>query len=138
LLFYTMVKKFGLGKEEKLKSRRQIDDLFARGKSFTIFPIRTTYRLVPALEPPFIQIGVTASKKNFKRAVDRNRIKRLLREAYRLQKNGLMEAMAGKGKKACIFFMYTDRAISSFDTIKTSMGQVIKKLEQKLPNENPA
>ena len=71
-----MAKPNGFGKTEKLKSRKQIDDLFARGKSFAIPPIRVSFQFLPAQEKPVFQAGVTASKRNFKKAVDRNRIKR--------------------------------------------------------------
>ena len=81
-----MAKTFGLGKRERLKSRKQIDNLFAEGKSFAVFPIRVTYSFMPTDGDALVQIGVTVSKRNFKKAVDRNRIKRLFREAYRLQK----------------------------------------------------
>lgn len=127
-----MAKTFGLGKNERLKSRKQIEDLFARGRSLVAFPVRVTYILSPAAEEPGARIGVTASKKHFKKAVDRNRLKRLLREAYRLQKGSLATQLHQKGWKATLFFMYTDRTIASFDTVKTAMGQCLERLEKKL------
>ena len=78
-----MVKRFGLGKSERLKSRKQIEELFLSGNNFSQFPIRVSYQF-EASEKPTFQIGVSASKKYFKKAVDRNRIKRLLRETYRI------------------------------------------------------
>jgi ribonuclease P protein component len=127
-----MAKPLGLGKKERLKSRKQIDALFASGKSFVQFPLRVTYSFFTAEDEALAQIGVTASKRNFKKAVDRNRIKRLLREAYRLQKSGLADALKKNGKKGYLFFMYTDKTITSFDVIKTTMNQCLKKLQQKL------
>jgi ribonuclease P protein component len=132
-----MAKQFGLGKKEKLKSRKQIDALFAGGKSFAVFPIRVTYSFAPAEgEEPLAQIGVTVSKKYFKRAVDRNRIKRLLREAYRLQKTELAEAMKAAGWKGHLFFMYTDKTIASFDVIKTAMNNCLSRLQKKLASRH--
>ncbi|MCU0334472.1 MAG: ribonuclease P protein component, partial [Chitinophagaceae bacterium] len=84
-----------LGKAEKLKSRKLIDQLFAQGRSFTAFPVKVVYLAAPAPPTPDhqhltpVQVGVTASTRHFKHATDRNRIKRLLREAYRLQKHEL-------------------------------------------------
>jgi ribonuclease P protein component len=140
LNFTSMAKQFGLGKKERLKSRKQIETLFAQGKSFSVFPVRVTYSFVPADEEPPAQIGVTVSKRYFKKAVDRNRIKRLLREAYRLQKTELAEALRQSGKKGYLFFMYTDKDIASFDIIKTAMNHCLKRLKQKLGsiNENSA
>jgi ribonuclease P protein component len=134
-----MAKRFGLNKGEKLKSRKQIEDLFANGKSFAVFPIRVTYQFLPAEPEPGLQIGVTASKRHYKKAVDRNRIKRLLREAYRLQKNELKEAMTQNKKKGFAFFMYTDKNIATFEIIKAAMNSCLKRLEKKAvaANETP-
>jgi ribonuclease P protein component len=129
-----MAKTFSLGKKEKLKSRKQIEVLFAKGKSLVVFPIRVTYNFLPADEEPLVQIGVTASKRHFKKAVDRNRIKRLLREAYRLQKTELAEALKQSNTKAYLFFMYTDKTIASFDVVKTAMNHCLKRLQQKIPS----
>jgi ribonuclease P protein component len=127
-----MAKQFGFGKKEKLKSRKQIDELFEKGKSFTVFPLRVSYSFAPAAAP-ILQAGVTASKRNFKKAVDRNRIKRLLREAYRLQKMELDLEVKQRSVKGFIFFMYTDKTIAPFITIKEAMALSLKKLLQKLP-----
>ena len=127
-----MAKPFGLGKKEKLKSRKQIDTLFATGKSFTVFPIRVTYRFLPTEEEPPAQIGVTVSKRYFKKAVDRNRVKRLLREAYRLQKPELAAQLQQAKLKAYLFFIYTDKTIAPFDVFKTAMSACLRKLQHKL------
>ena len=127
-----MAKPFGLGKKEKLKSRKQIDTLFASGKSFTVFPIRVTYRFVSSADEHLAQIGVTVSKRYFKKAVDRNKVKRLLREAYRLQKADLAGQLQQSKLKAYLFFIYTDKTIASFDGFKTAMSACLRKLQNKL------
>jgi len=124
-----VAKKFGLGKKEKLKSRKQIEALFLSGKNFAVFPLRVTYQFHP-VKDAFVQVGVTAGKKYFKRAVDRNRIKRLIREAYRLQKNVLVEVLKQKDQGCLLFFMYTDKTISSFSSIKEAMNKCLKRLEK--------
>ena len=136
--FAAMPKRFGLSKSERLKSRKQIDGLFATGRSFSQFPIRVSYQLMPATEKPVLQIGVTASKRYFKKAVDRNRIKRLLREAYRLQKESLLVLLNKKGKSGIAFFIYTDKTIASFATIKEAMTKCIQRLSKIAQNENPS
>jgi len=135
-----MAKTFGLGKKERLKSRKQIESLFAKGKSFAVFPLRVTCIFEPEEKEPFAQIGVTASKRYFKKAVHRNRLKRLMREAYRLQKKDLVEALQRTCKKGHVFFMYTDKTIASFEVIKTAMNHCLARLQQKLGsvNENDA
>ena len=65
-----MVKEAGFGKAEKLKSRKVVEELFARGKSLNVFPIRIFYKFLPlpADEKTVLQVGVSVSKRNFKRA----------------------------------------------------------------------
>jgi len=130
-----MVKRFGFGKKEKLKSRKKIDELFSKGRGFTVFPLRVSYQFTPGGEDAVLQAGVTVSKKHFKKAVDRNRIKRLLRESYRLQKTDLKEKIQEKKLRAYIFFMYTDKTIASFSVVKEAMNKCLLRL-QKLMNEN--
>jgi ribonuclease P protein component len=139
LYFDFMEKRFGFPQSERLKSRKQIDELFEKGKSFSVFPIRVTYRILPSDEQNNgLQIGVTASKRYFKKAVDRNRIKRLLREAYRLQKHDLQIQLKSSGKRGLVFFLYTDKTIASFDMVKTAMAKCLKKLRAIATSENPS
>jgi len=74
-------------KTERLKSKILIDTLFNEGKSVTVFPLRLIYLETSFDEPIVAKCGVSVGKRNFKKAVDRNRVKRLVREAYRLNKN---------------------------------------------------
>lgn len=131
------VKRFGFGRKEKLKSRKQIEELFLNGKNFSVFPLRVTYQFLPS-EESTVQVGVTAGKKHFKKAVDRNRIKRLIREAYRLQKSDFWETVKQSKQKAFLFFMYTDKTIASFPVIKEAISKCLKRLEKVIANENPS
>ena len=78
--------KFTFKKKDKLKSRKLIEKLFDEGKSVTVFPLRMLYLKTTHEDGSVIKTGVSVSKRNFKKAVDRNRVKRLLRETYRLNK----------------------------------------------------
>jgi ribonuclease P protein component len=72
---------------EKLKSKKLIEQLFAEGKSLSAHPLRLIFIEATFDEDVKLKVAVSVSKKNFNKAVDRNRIKRLLRESYRLQKH---------------------------------------------------
>jgi ribonuclease P protein component len=122
-----MVKRFGFGKKEKLKSHKQIEELFLNGKSFSAFPVRVTYQFQPS-EEAMVQVAVGAGKRYFKRAVDRNRIKRLIREAYRLQKHDLLEVLKQKKLRAFLFFMYADKTIPPFTVVKEAMNKCLSRL----------
>jgi ribonuclease P protein component len=135
-----MAKLFGFSKTEKLKSRKAIDELFARGKSQSIFPIRISYQFLPieVNEEAGLKVGVSVSKRNFKKAVDRNRIKRLLREAYRLQKNDLLELVEAKQLKGFVFFVYTDKTLPEYKIVFDTMTKCLEVLKRKINSEKPS
>ncbi len=120
-------------KEDKLKSRKAIEHLFAKGKSFSNFPFRVVW--IPANEKATLQAGVGVSNRNFKKAVDRNRIKRLMREAYRLQKNDLQQHLKDKERSMSVFFLYQGKELPQYEDVFEKIGTAIKRLI-KLSNEN--
>lgn len=129
-----MAKRFGFSVSEKLKSRKAIEALYLSGKSFAHFPIRVHYRFVEKEPAGRVLVGVAVSKRHFKRAVDRNRIKRLLREAYRLQKIDLAESMQSTNGQLHVFFTYTDKVLPRFEyvyvTVQQCLNRLIKQIEQ--------
>lgn len=138
-----MVRKRTLGKQERLKSRKLIDLLFKEGKSFTVFPYRVYYLLPKAragMSGPsanLLQFGVGVSTRNFKHAVDRNRIKRLTREAYRLQKASLQRLIAAKQLPFAFFLIYTGKELPAYEAVSEKIGVILKRLI-KTVNEIPA
>ncbi|HEX6168220.1 MAG TPA: ribonuclease P protein component [Chitinophagaceae bacterium] len=131
-----MSKRFTLGKDERLKSRKQIEKLFAEGKSFAVNPFRVYFivngQLSMVDSGGYLQFGVGVSNRNFKRAVDRNRIKRLTREAWRLQKNELNEQVKKTQKQLNVFFIYTGKELPDFTTVKDKVAVALKKLAVKI------
>ncbi|NJO25509.1 MAG: ribonuclease P protein component [Bacteroidia bacterium] len=125
---------------ERLKSRKRIEQLFGGGKSFVVSPFRV-YCLVDVESSTanenkaVLQFGVGASSRNFKRAVDRNRIKRLIKEAWRLQNQALKEKVKSSGKQMNVFIIYTGKELPDFDMIKSKVSVVLKKLIVK-PDED--
>lgn len=134
--FTAMAKRHSFGKKEKLKSRKLVDDLFASGKSSNFFPIRMVYKFAPFNEIPGMQVGVTASSRHFKKAVDRNRIKRLLREAYRLQKNDLFHLVTAKKLMGYTFFIYVDKTMPTYQNIFEAMTRCLDFLHKKATTIN--
>lgn len=115
----------GYPKEEKLKSRNAIDELFRSGKSVSIYPLRLVYRK-SSDEREKLQFGVSVSKRNFKKAVDRNYIKRVLREAYRLNKPGLDGASAFD-----FMLIYQTKERIPFDELKSKTRELFEKFASK-------
>jgi ribonuclease P protein component len=120
-------KQFTFGKNERLKSRKRIKQLFNGGKKITVPPYRVLYIVEPA-ETYSLSFSAGVSAKNFKKAVDRNRIKRLTREAYRLQKQTLQEKIKEKKIGLNVFFIYTARELPSYDEVYKKIGSVLNKL----------
>lgn len=119
---------FKFGKQEKLKSRKLIDQLFAEGKNISASPLRLVY-IKPAVEmDATVKTGVSVSSRNFKKAVDRNRIKRLLREAYRLNKEALLQHLHSTQQQLAVFIIYTDRSLPEFSVINQKMQVILYKL----------
>jgi ribonuclease P protein component len=135
MILFFVAKQFTLGKNERLKSRKQIELLFSEGKKFVVAPFRVFYLVRNS--PISLQFGVGVSSKNFKKAVDRNRIKRLTKEAYRLQKNDLKEKVKSTGKQLDLFFIYTSKEMPDYNLVKDKLALALKKLET-LIDENPA
>ena len=134
--------RYTLGKSDKLKSTKAIEQLFKEGKSFSAFPFRVLYMYLeaPASSPlqttakhteagaSVLQTAFSVSKKHFKKAVDRNRIKRLMREAWRLQKNALTNKINSNNKDLKVFIIYTGNELPEYDLIFEKTAAVIKRL----------
>ena len=122
-----MAKQFTLGKTERLKSRKVIDQLFNEGKSYAFAPFRVYYLFTSASDI-LLQFGAGVSTKNFKKAVDRNRIKRVTREAWRLQKIPLQQTLEEQNKKLSVFLIYTARDLPVYKDVHEKTGKIIEKL----------
>jgi ribonuclease P protein component len=94
--------------------------LFASRSGIHQFPLKVLYKVCDDADQP-MQAGVTVSSRQFKKAVDRNRIKRLVREAYRLQKGELLEHLVLSGKKMILFFIYTGKELPALEDMQMKM-----------------
>jgi len=114
------------GKAEKLKQKKHIDLLFSDGKAIGQFPVRLFHLPIVSKnqEQPTLT-GVSVSKRNFKKAVDRNKIKRLLREAYRKNKYLVNDP---NGKRYWLMLLYVGKEIPELKVLEIAVIKVLKKL----------
>ncbi|MES2240772.1 MAG: ribonuclease P protein component [Bacteroidota bacterium] len=115
---------FNYPKNEKLKSKISIGLLFSEGKSVSKYPLRLVYHSGSLNEKEKIKMGVSVSKKYFKKAVDRNRFKRILRETYRLNKHILLDNL---DKPYAFMFFYQTKDRLSYEEINTKTIQLFEK-----------
>ena len=119
---------FTFSKKERLSKEKDIQELFKKGSSFYLFPFKIIYIRRP--EADIHQVLISVSKKNFKTAPDRNRIKRIIREGYRLNKHILPV-----GSSLRLGFIYTHKEILPGPEIWDKMVHVMRKLSRLTQSE---
>jgi ribonuclease P protein component len=138
-VYSSLAKIFTYQKQDKLKSRKQMQNLFALGKSMTHAPLRLIYIVENITEgdlnspsPLLIQAGVGAPTKQFKKAVQRNRVKRLLREAYRLELPAFRAQLPLQGMRLNIFILYMEANVLPQIEINATMKLILNQLVKRI------
>jgi ribonuclease P protein component len=123
---------FTLKKEERLCSQKVIGEMFTSGESFLSYPLKVVFQKteLPGSYP--VQAAFTVSKRNFKRAVKRNLLKRRMREAYRLNKPGFYHEITGKELQMAIMFVYIGKDMAEYAVIEKAMISALKKMLAKV------
>ena len=121
--------KFTYNQKEKLKSKKRIDQLFTEGQSVSAFPLRLVYLSTTFEDDVIAKTGVSVSKRNFKTAVDRNRIKRLMREAYRLNKAHFFNNLS---TPHAFMILYIGKDKPTFEQVETRMKVLFEKFSNKV------
>ncbi|MEO1054447.1 MAG: ribonuclease P protein component [Bacteroidota bacterium] len=117
------VVRYTLSRREKLKSNKKIKELFSKGSNFFIYPIKVIY--LPDDTGDSHQMLVSVPKRNFKKAKDRNLIKRRIRESYRLNKHSISNE-----SKLNIALIYNARDILAFKDIQNKLIRIIRRLNE--------
>lgn len=119
-------------REERLKSEKLISGLFKKGKSFGQYPIRLIWLPLKVEETAYpIQFSVSVPKRKFPKAVDRNQIKRLIRESYRLHKSRVYDVLYKEKEKYAFMVLYVAKEKQSFDEIDQAMGKMLRRFLKK-------
>lgn len=122
------IKNNKLPKAERLYLRDHINDLFQEGKAFIAYPYRVIYLLSDTPLMARAEVMVSVPKKRFKRAVKRNRIKRLTREAYRLNKHGLIAALQENNMYLRVAFTIISDDMPDYPKVEKGINKALTKL----------
>lgn len=134
IAYFSSIMSSKFPKIEKLKSEFLIREVFKEGKSITSYPLKLVYLETKVPGKIKIQCGVTVPKSNFKSAVKRNRIKRLLRESYRVNKEEIFNNIEGS---FAFLFLYLGKEIPQYEEVEKHMRIILLKFLKKVTNENP-
>ncbi len=120
-----------LGATERLKREKDLNALFLSGKAHSFFPLRAVFVLAERREGEDspVRVCVSAPKKKFRRAHDRNRIKRLLREAWRVRKSALYEAVPPE-KQLHLMLIFSGKELPDLETVSGAVEKAIPVLIQ--------
>ncbi len=121
------------GKKEKLKSQVLITRLFAEGRSINKYPLKLVYIPLSQNEPPHLKTAVSVPKRNFKKAVERVYLKRLMREAFR--KNKYLVTSDLKSSFA-LMFIYTAREKVSYERLVFATEDILKRLSERITQKD--
>ncbi|MBB1644551.1 ribonuclease P protein component [Sphingobacterium sp. UME9] len=119
---------YKFGKDERLSSKKRINQLFTKGKSFIAFPLRVIYAPRSDESMPPVSVLVNVPKRKIKIVPKRNKVKRLIREAYRLNKHKLIEQI-GRDQALDLAFLYLHNEPLSFREINDSVLKAIAKIK---------
>ncbi len=117
--------------EERLKSRKQISLLFKNRQSIAVYPLRIFWTCTPNQEAILPKFAFTVSKKTFKSAVKRNKYKRIMREAYRLNKHKLVQTLATKDIEAHFMLIFVGNEQYNFKQIEQAFLSIVDKFLKK-------
>jgi ribonuclease P protein component len=123
---------FTFHKAERLCSQKIIGELFTSGESFLSYPLKVVFLKTELPESFPVQAAFTVSKRNFKRAVKRNLLKRRMREAYRLNKTSFYAEIASKELHIAMMFVYVGKDIIEYPAIEKAMISAFKKVLVKI------
>lgn len=129
------MKQYSFSKAEHLCGDKKTGRLFAEGQATIAYPFRMVYLLIPKEDEIPVKVLISVPKKRFKRAVHRNRIKRLIRESYRLNKHILTNVIADKDNQLYLSFQYVADEIFPFEKTERKMVQALQKIRQNIEDK---
>lgn len=132
-MFYYVPMRYTFPKKEHLTGQKNIEELYRKGESFLVFPYRVVFLGVSETNEQLpVRALMSVSKKRFKKAVHRNRVKRLMRESYRQNKMELHQFLEDNGGKLHLSFQYVSQNIEEYHFMFERMQKTLQKMIQLL------
>lgn len=125
------MKRFTLNKKERLKHRKSISEAYTKGQTIQVYPLRVYYTEITATDSLLVKVAVAVPKRNFKKSVDRNLLKRKMREAYRLNQYLLKDRIGGV-RQINLVLLYFVRDKLSYQIIEKAAQKILKRLAKEL------
>jgi len=126
----------GLSKKERLKSRKQISNLFSKNQHVFSYPFKYIFTPIDPIDQASAKLLISVSKRTFKHAVDRNRMKRLIREAYRKNKNIIYDELQPLNTQLLLGVIFVGKELMEYSEIEKSMIKGLKKLKESLAKDS--
>ena len=131
-----MVQQFTFSKKEKLTGETVVNELFLKGASFIAYPVRVVWSVSKTEDGPSIKVLMSVPKKKLKHAVDRNRVKRLLREAYRLQKKDLTVLVEEQGLQVRMALVWIPNEVLEYAKVERKVLDALFRMQKLLINDS--
>jgi ribonuclease P protein component len=129
-----MAANYSFGKKERLKSNLAIQDLLKNGKTVSGYPFKIYWNISKdPRDKSLARVAFSVPKRKFKRAVDRNLMKRRIRESYRLNKNILCDTLQDKNLNVIMIILFLSDEFLSFDSLEAGIRELLRKLVNNLP-----
>jgi len=122
----------GLARAERLKSRKQISQLFSKNNSTFSYPFKLVFSTPEPQNQAAVQLLISVSKRTFKLAVDRNRMKRLIRETYRKHKTPLTDLLNKREQSIRLGVLFVGKELMDYQQVEKGMIKALKKLEKEI------
>lgn len=132
LLSMVEGQRYTFKKEERVTGNKRISTLFACGRSFLVYPFRVVFYEYEGIASAPVSVLISIPKKRLKRATARNRMKRLVREAYRINKGLLLSHLLTENHRVDIAFVYVKDEISGYDKVEKSVCSSLREIADNL------
>ena len=123
---------YTFAKDERLSSRKLIDALFMQGDSLMEHPFRLVWKIEEGVDENYLQVAISVPKKRVPKAAHRNRIRRLVKEIFRKQKEGLKKQLKKEQKKLTLMIIFLDKQAGNYQDLDNKISVTLERLQKEI------